>query len=106
MLACKHDGAQLAVRDVPEPVLDGLSRHMETLDPAARVSFAVECPHCSVEWDARLDVDQLVWARVQASAERLLLEVDSLARAYGWTEREVLELDPLRRAAYLQLVNG
>ena len=106
VLACTRGGAQLAVRDVPEPVLDGLSRHMETLDPAARVSFGVECPHCSVEWDARLDVDQLVWARVQASAERLLLEVDSLARAYGWTEREVLELDPLRRAAYLQLVNG
>jgi hypothetical protein len=106
VLACTRDSAHVAVRDVPEPVLDGLSRHMETLDPAARVSFAVECPHCSAGWDARLDIDQLVWARVQAAAERLLLEVDSLARAYGWTEREVLELNPLRRAAYLQLVNG
>ena len=106
VLGCTRDGARVAASDVPEPVLDGLSRHMETLDPAARVSFAVECPHCSAGWDARLDVDQLVWGKVQAAAERLLLEVDSLARAYGWTEREVLELDPLRRAAYLQLVNG
>jgi hypothetical protein len=106
VVACTRDSAKVAVRDVPESVLDGLSRHMETLDPAARVSLAVECPHCSAGWDARLDIDQLVWATVQAAAERLLLEVDSLARAYGWTEREVLQLDPLRRAAYLQLVNG
>ena len=106
VLACTRDRARVAIRDVPEPILDRLSRHMETLDPAARVSFAVECPDCCAGWDARLDIDQLIWARVQAAAERLLLEVDSLARAYGWTEREVLELDPLRRAAYLQLVNG
>ena len=106
VLTCTRAAADVAVRDVPETVLDRLSQQMEALDPAARVSFAVECPHCAAAWDAQLDIDQLVWTKVQAAAERLLLEIDTLARAYGWTERDVLELDPLRRAAYLQLVNG
>ena len=39
-------------------------------------------------------------------AERTLADVDTLARAYGWTEAEVMELSPTRRAAYLQLLGG
>jgi hypothetical protein len=40
---------------------------------------------------------------VQAAAERVLLDVHALARAYGWTESEVLRLTPARRSAYLQM---
>ena len=47
-----------------------------------------------------------VWAEVDAAAQRLLHEVDVLARAYGWTEPEVLALSEARRAAYLRLVRG
>jgi len=106
VLACSREHERVSIRDVPEPVLDDLSQRMEALDPAARVAFGVECPQCGARWDAHLDVAQLVWTKVQAAAERLLLEIDTLARAYGWTEREVLALSPLRRAAYLQLVTG
>ncbi len=38
------------------------------------------------------------------AAEQSLVEVDALARAYGWTEAEIMQLSPTRRAAYLQLV--
>ena len=86
------------------PVLDALSRHMEALDPGAGVSFALVCPQCGTCWDAQLDVGELVWQKLRAAAERLLLDVDALARAYGWTEPEVLRLSPVRRAAYLQMV--
>jgi hypothetical protein len=89
---------------MPEPVLDALSRHMETLDPGASVSFALDCPQCATHWQAPLDVGEMLWQKVRAAAERVLLDIDMLARAYGWTEREVLRLSPLRRAAYLQMV--
>jgi hypothetical protein len=106
VLACVRDGERAAVRDLPEPILDALSREIETLDPAARLSFAVQCPQCSTAWNADLDVGQMVWTKVQAAAERLLLDIDALARTYGWTESDVLALDPVRRAAYLQLAAG
>jgi hypothetical protein len=76
---------------------------MEALDPAASVSFALTCPQCATHWDARLDLGHLVWQKVQAAAERLLLDIDTLARTYGWTESEVIGLSPTRRAAYVQM---
>ena len=104
VLACTREGANVPVRELPVPVLDALSRRMETLDPGESVSFALACPQCGTGWDAQLDVGELVWQKLRAAAERLLLDVDALARAYGWTEPEVLRLSPVRRAAYLQMV--
>ena len=52
------------------------------------------------------DIGDMLWQKVRAAAERVLLDIDVLARAYGWTEREVLRLNPLRRAAYLQMVTA
>jgi hypothetical protein len=104
VLACTHEGEHFGARELPASVLDTLSQHMESLDPGASVSFAIECPQCAARWQAPLDVGDMIWQKVRAAAERVLLEIDALARAYGWTEREVLCLNPLRRAAYLQMV--
>ncbi len=104
VLACTRDGMGVQPHELPSSVLDALSQRMDALDPCASVSFALECPECATHWDARLDVGQLLWIKLQAAAERILLDVDALARAYGWTEPEVLRLSATRRAAYLQLV--
>lgn len=106
LLACTRDGMPVSPKDLPAPVLAALSQRMEALDPAASVSFALECPQCSAHWDARLDAGQPLRQKLQAAAERVLLDVDGLARAYGWTEPEVLRLSPARRAAYLQLATA
>lgn len=106
VLTCTHEGASSAVRELPDDVLDAISQRMDALDPAASVSFAVDCPACGAHWDAPLDSGQLLWQKVQAAAERLFVDIDALARAYGWTEQEVLSLPPVRRAAYLQIVSA
>ena len=86
--------------------LDELGRAVEALDPAAVVSFALACPDCGRRWSAAVDVAEAVWSELRLAAERTLTDVDALARAYGWTEAEVLRLPPARRAAYLQLVGA
>jgi hypothetical protein len=106
VVSATRDGAGIAAGDLPDDALDALSRRIESLDPLALVSFSLECPECRTCWDAPLDLDQLLWTKVQAAAERLLLDVDALARTYGWTERDVLALTPSRRAAYLQLAGA
>lgn len=103
ILDCRIGGIPLRPQELPATVLDALSMRMETLDPAASLSFALDCPQCATRWDARLDPGQPVRQKVQAAAERLLLDVNALARSYGWSEGEVLRLSPTRRAAYLQL---
>ena len=95
------DGVTLGAAEREE-----LSDLMEQVDPAAAVSFALTCPGCGVAWSAMVDVAEAVWLELRRAAERALVEVDALARAYGWTEAEVIVLTPRRRAAYLQLVQA
>jgi hypothetical protein len=102
--ACARNDTHVPVRELPATVLDALSQHMEALDPGATICFALACPQCGGQWQSRLDVGELVWKKVRVAAEQTLLDIDALARTYGWTEREVLRLSPLRRAAYLQMV--
>jgi hypothetical protein len=106
VLACELEGHHVPTAQLPEPVREALSQRMEALDPGASVSFALDCPQCAAQWQAPLDVGDMLWRKVRAAAEHVLLDIDVLARAYGWAEREVLRLSPLRRAAYLQMVAG
>ncbi|MBR0774309.1 hypothetical protein JQ625_05635 [Bradyrhizobium diazoefficiens] len=88
----------------PDPeTLARIEAELERCDPGAVVAFALDCPDCGHGWQAVIDIAPALWAEVQAAAERSLLEVDALAREYGWSEAEVLALPQARRAAYLQL---
>jgi hypothetical protein len=76
---------------------------MARADPLAEVLVDVGCPACGHDFVSELDVSTFAWAELRRRARALLEEVDVLARAYGWTEAEVLALDERRRAAYLEL---
>ena len=99
-------GGDLDLAAVDDAAIGELGQRLERLDPAALVSFKLDCPACRHEWSAVLDVGEALWLELQRSAERTLADVDTLARAYGWTEAEVMQLSPTRRAAYLQLLGG
>jgi hypothetical protein len=101
---CIDGGLDPATAD--DATIDELGQRLDRLDPAALVGFQLVCPDCRNEWSAMLDVGEALWMELQHSAERTLAEIDSLARAYGWTESEVLRLSPTRRAAYLQVVGS
>lgn len=89
-----------------EAEIDELGRRIEDLDPGAAVGFDLVCPDCAHEWTAMVDIGEALWAELRNAAERTLIEIDALARAYGWTEEEVMRLSPTRRAAYLQLLEA
>lgn len=93
--------------DSLEPaLLDRLAAAMETADPLALIELAAHCPHCDHDWSALLDVATFFWQEVQTWAQRTLRDVHLLARAYGWSEDEILKMSPVRRQAYLQLAYG
>jgi hypothetical protein len=79
---------------------------MAEADPLAEVLVDVPCPVCGEPFVADVDVPRFVWAEIRARALGLLRDVDALARAYGWTEAEVLALGDARREAYLELAKG
>ena len=49
------------------------------------------------------DIATVLWTELAGLARSLIEEVDALASAYGWSEREILALSGRRRRAYLEL---
>lgn len=74
-------------------------------DPQADVTFSLACPACADSWEGVFDPCEVLWTELRARAKQLLFDVDALARAYGWSEAEVLKLSPPRRRAYLELLD-
>jgi len=81
-----------------------LEERFEAADPLAAPALSLTCVHCEHAWLAPFDIAGLLWDEVSSAARRVLGEVDVLARAYGWSEPEILALGEARRAAYLELV--
>jgi hypothetical protein len=79
---------------------------LEALDPNADLALEVHCEVCGLCTTAQLDAGELLWDEIDARARTVLGEVHLLARAYGWTEGDILALGTSRRAAYLAMVGG
>lgn len=76
---------------------------MERAAPAGAIDLLVRCPVCGLDSSMPLDVPALLWAEIEAQASALMRDVHALATSYGWTEADVLDLSPRRRAIYLDL---
>jgi hypothetical protein len=96
----------VTARSLPPEARAAVAEAMAAADPLAEVLADLACPECGAKFVADLDLAGFVWAELRARAERVLRDVDLLARAYGWTEPEVLALGERRREAYLELAAG
>ncbi len=89
-----------------DEALAGAETALEALDPHADIVLALHCPACGDAVQAQLDAGSLLWDEIEAHARALLREVDLLARAYGWTEAEILGLGAVRRANYVAMASA
>jgi hypothetical protein len=83
---------------------DRVEAALEAHDPCANVELSLACDSCAHAWTAPFDIATVLWDELEARARGLLATVHALARAYGWSERDVLALSEQRRAAYLAMV--
>jgi hypothetical protein len=91
---------------LPAEVQDATIAAMAEADPQADVRVETTCAACAHQWPMVFDIVSYLWSEVEDWARRLLTEVHALASAYGWSERDVLALSPLRRRLYLELLGG
>jgi hypothetical protein len=99
-------GDRLEPGRLPAALRDALAAEIGRLDPQADVSFELRCDACGHAWAAWFDISTYLWREIEIDARRLLSEVDALARAYGWSEAEILGLSRQRRRAYLELLGA
>lgn len=99
-------GAPIDPGSLPPEVLATLGEELSRADPAAATELSVQCPGCGQGWLAPFHIASYLWNELHHWARRLLLDVHTLAHAYGWSEHDILALPPLRRQAYLELVGA
>jgi hypothetical protein len=103
--AATFDGAAVSFSDLPADLLAVVAARMEEADPQANVQLNLTCVRCGKQWQAVFDIESFLWAELTRWAERLLLDVHQLARAYGWREADILAMSPHRRRFYLDLLS-
>lgn len=89
-----------------ERVVPAFSAAVEEHDPLAVISFPVGCVACTQPWRATLDPIDYIWRELGHRVVAIVRDVDVLARAYGWTESEILRLSPGRRRLYIDRVGA
>lgn len=97
------DGGELDASDVPLLLGEAVLQAVAASDPGAQVALAVSCP-CGAGWTDELDIRGVMWAELTDWVSRTLTEVHTLARAYGWSESEILAMSDWRRRWYLEAV--
>lgn len=99
-----RSGMVLDVKAWPDSIREAVDSHLATLDPCAEILLDLACPACERAWQAVFDPAAFLLHELEARAQQLLDEVDVLARAYGWSEAQILCMRPSRRRRYLELV--
>jgi hypothetical protein len=104
LISIQQGENEVTPAEAPEPVITAVVARMAEADPQADVRFDLTCPHCETAWSPPFDIVSFFWSEIDSWARRIVQEVHLLARAYGWSEAEILALSPLRRQLYLEQI--
>jgi hypothetical protein len=88
---------------LPTEVEEAFLAELGRRNPTGALDIEQTCPDCAHVWTTPFDAVGCLWAEIHGWAQRMLREVHSLARAYGWRESDILALSPMRRAEYLDM---
>jgi hypothetical protein len=99
-----REGSVLPAPQLTDSAVDHIASHLSDADPQAEVLIDLTCATCSHAWQVILEIESFLWIKINAVAKRLLRDVHTLAREYGWSEHQVLSLSTRRRQAYLEMV--
>jgi hypothetical protein len=106
VLSVEQGGEPIASEALPEEVVSAMEETMQSAEAGAEVSLRLHCQSCGHEWSAWFDASTFLWKKVDAWAFRLLQEVHVLARAYGWSERDIIGMTAWRRHTYLEMLGA
>jgi hypothetical protein len=104
ILGASRDGEGVAFSELPEALLAQLEEALEEADPQADVRFNLTCASCGNRWQVPFDIVSFLSSELEGWAIRLLREVHILARAYGWSQAEILNMTAWRRHCYLEML--
>lgn len=105
VVSAEHDGSPVPAAQLPDDVIAELDEAMARHDPLGDVRLSMACPACAHPWDTGFDIADFLWRILSHRAHQLVMDVHTLATAYGWTEADILLVPAARRQLYLELAS-
>jgi hypothetical protein len=106
LLSAQQGASAVGSELLPPEVVAAIAEAMAEADPLAEIRLALICAVCEHKSSTIFDIVSFLWTEIEAWARRILSEVHTLARAYGWREQDILRLGPSRRQCYLDMVGA
>ena len=100
------NGKEQPAKELPTEIVGAVTKRMSQADPQADVKLSLDCPSCGHNWLATFDILSFLWSEIETWAERLLHDIHTLARSYGWRESDILAMSALRRQSYLDMLGA
>ena len=76
---------------------------VEQREAEGEALLELACAECGHAWSEPFDIGAHLWERISGAARRIVGEVATLARAFGWREEDVLAIPRARRRLYLEV---
>lgn len=89
---------------IPDDLKMAIIQKMEECDPQADLHFDMHCPECDHDWGMCFDIMSYLWIELNDWATGLLQDVYLLAKNFGWSERDILEMGQFRRNLYINML--
>ncbi|MGH2707836.1 MAG: phage baseplate protein, partial [Actinomycetota bacterium] len=90
VLEANRGGEPAPPEEIPPHAIALLDGGLARQDPLAEVLLDFVCPACGEAGQTLFDIGCYLWEELRAQAVRLLYEVHTLARSYGWREPDIL----------------
>lgn len=103
VVSAEHNGQPVTAEELPDTLVAVLAEAVGECDPQAEKRLRLTCTQCGHRWSALFDIAAFFWAELDGMARRLIGEVATLSRAYGWGEAEILGMSAARRQLYLEM---
>jgi len=98
------DNEKYAPDVLPAIAWQTLEESMSKKDPQADITMQIICPYCQHNWNAVFDIMSFLWTEINNWAKHIMQEVALLARAFSWSEKDILAMTPQRRRLYIEMI--
>jgi hypothetical protein len=104
VISSLHQGQPTPPGTLPRAIVERIEARMSAADPQADIQLNLVCSRCEARNETIFDIGSFLWKEVDILALRLLREIHQLAKAYSWSEAEVLAISPWRRRCYMEML--
>jgi ssDNA-binding Zn-finger/Zn-ribbon topoisomerase 1 len=92
-------------QEMPLALKNALLQKMEACDPQSDVTLAISCPECGHKLGHELRHHEVTCGpSIDDWATNMVQDVYLLAKNFGWSENDILEMGSFRRSLYINML--